>query len=367
MNFFQDIINLNWGSLFKAKIIIPDRSNIADNDIVDKQFVDTGDRLIVEEDPLNPGNPINNGNSYTDLGEIKIGDPVDGLSNQDLFQKIFVPEIFHQYQNPEVNLTGSFQDQTSNPLFEIEAGKTVTLELTVTGNIGDSPGVSGTTPYQFSGDEIIGTSAQSDQDFDPLTVDSSLNLTFIFGSGKSLINDQEYQYQWDVNVLFENPNPSNFPSNYNNPSPIDQFTQTVLAQFNVSGFWPWFSLWVDGNVPMPTTESELKSIVNGNSGVISNGSGKIIQARQEKITEDLSATGKNGTYFLIVPIGTGNAILDVVYLDGYGIFNAVQENIITNVFDFASGNLLNNYKIFRWESGGVFDQSHKLEINLNYT
>lgn len=331
MTDFAKDVDFRGNKIKRAKVEILDRTNIDQDAVIDKQYVDDVDTYntqLTADLTVQPNNEI--------LDRTKL----HNKSTKQIFDELFYKIINHDYEKPIIDLSYVFYVAGSNTIVnEPIVGSTYDVKLSFDFDLLDSIGLQSSL-VEISGTGILGQV-------------STANTSFII---PNYVVKTFQQWTAKLNYLqaFVRTNSRHLPDTIGtaqNPYfGAGSITTTVSCQLNYS----WYAISLHGDVQTPTALNLASAMT---------AQGRFTNAVPNQISV-MIPPDTTRTIFVAIPYsGAVQTLLDVNIVKDFGISvtDAFTKEILYNV---PVGTSFINYVIFRGTTGIGFTNVSTYTFNL---
>lgn len=330
-DFAQDV-NFRKNKIKNAKVDIPDRDNIEEDDAIDKKFVD--DSLIYSTD-------LTADTSLQPSNEIFDRTLLHNKNIFEVFDEVFYKLIKASYIRPTMSLSLEFyQPGTTILVSSPEPGEVVDAIFTTSFSQNHSKGITGGVDYlQLSPSSF----SQSNANVGAYTIPN-----YVVDVSSSWRASIDYQEANTLNDSRGNPDTSGLSTApYFGPGTLTSTISRTIA-------WPYYAVVLDGDVPAPNA-IQLNSTLS---------SGKVKSDLVGEIEIDIIAGGTKTIIFAVPISGVTMPQFQVTKDSSISVAASFTTSLLTSVPDVTNSGQLINYAVYRATNGNGFDLASKYQFKL---
>lgn len=333
MTDFAKDLNLRGNKLKKAKVEILDRNSIANDDVVDKQYVDDTDTY---SSTLTANTSIQPTRYITDRTLLH------QRTKQQIFDALFYERVPHDYLLPISTMTVRYVSPGTNTDIDIEPGTLVDLRITFSTNFRSSAGLDTASNYNLTGTGGINQTG--------ITAGTVTISNYTVQLTNSFQLTTHYLAAPTQNDSFGDPDPAGSTTHpkFNAGSITTNVVDNVI--------WPWYLLVLDGDVAVPNASSLNTALSSGKN-----------RTTRPSVNTVTVPAGSTKTVFFAVSIGTSTTIptgLSVIKDNALPVTSSFTGQVITAVADVTASGLTQNYAIWKSTNGVGFSTAAQYELTL---
>ncbi|BBI90729.1 hypothetical protein [Tenacibaculum phage PTm5] len=325
MGDFAKDVDFHGNKIKRAKVDIPNRNSIANDDAIDKQYVDDVDKYTTTTSSNTGVQPTN---IVTDRTLIH------NKPSRELFDLIFYPIIKAKYIKPTFTATTRFVQVGTNTAVTPEVGMLVDVKFDITTTLNDSQGLDA-NKYQLSGSGITGTISGIDDGVAGYTISN-----YIIQENNTWQLTQNYKQANVKNDSRGNADATGDPTApYFNASTQTQTINNVVK-------WVWYGVALNGDISSPsnTTIGTLLS------------SGKKHGDVPTEAKVSVPSGGTQTIYFAIPINGISIPQLTATKDGSMPVTASFTGTLLTDVPDATNSGNTKNYALYRATNGNGFAQ-----------